>query len=119
MSHPVVFDAASAKRIVRTTRERERSPKTIVNPPAPPRTLAPTKYAKVTQAITAASGTNLGAGRVSLQAVSVNPSGAPSYADLGLPPIPCFSGASTSIAAGRLVIIAVIDNRYHVISDFC
>ena len=118
MRKPVGFDPAGARKIIQVTRQAERVPKSAVVPSGPPRALAPTKYAIVTKQIGAAGTGKLGAGSVSLQAVAIDDSGAATYADLGIT-IPCYSGASSPIAVGRVVIIAVIDGFYHVIVDFC
>ena len=119
MKRQVVFDRDGARRIVRATREAERAPRGEVTPSGGPRGLSPTKYAKVTTAITAANGTTLGQGMISLQVASVSSSGVATYADLGGSPFPCYSGASSPIAVNRLIIVAVIDGFFHVIVDYC
>ena len=112
------FTEDAARRISRVVVEAERSPRGEAGRTNGPRILQPSKYAIVTTAIKARSGTTLGQGVVDLQLVTVNGSGVATYATMTTL-LPCYSGASSTIAVGRLVQVKVIDGHLHVDVDYC
>ncbi len=75
------------------------------------------KYAVVATAIAAVAGADLKQGTGQLRDVTYGASGAGNLAGSG-PTVPLYSGGG-AIAAGRLVIVALIDGAWNVIVDFC
>lgn len=103
---------------MRATRRVETTPKRAVARPQAAQTLPLLQYAKVVQAISAASGNTLGKGTISLRGVAFDGTNA-TTSDAGTGTFPCFSQASSSIAAGRTIIVGPIGSVFQVISDFC
>jgi hypothetical protein len=107
-----------ARRLSKVARRVEQTPRTRIKPPAPPRISTTAKYAIVTTAIGARSGSSPGKGVVDLQVVTYANDDTATYASMGVS-VPCYHGGSPGIATGRLVIVDVIDGRYHVVVDYC
>lgn len=117
------FDERSCRRIAEAVRRVELAPRNDPGRPAGPRIVLPTRYAIVSEAIGARSGTTLGSGKATLQLVAATTSGGTTtypYDDLpGADDVVVLSGASESIDVGRLIVVAVVDGYYSVVVDFC
>ena len=103
---PIVFDPASARRIVKQTRRAEREPQGVVKPSAPPRTLAPNKVVLSTTAIKPGAGSKPGSGSASLQVFDGT-----NFQDLGIT-ITIYNLTASTIATGAYIQVVFIDGYY-------
>lgn len=112
------FTENAEDRIIDCVKDYERTPRNRIKRGEAPRIVQPVKYAKVTTAIKAGSSSGPGMGQGTLMLVSYGSGGKATYSSTNQS-VPLYSGASTAIAAGRIVIVAIIDGRYSVLVDFC